>query len=119
MAIGYFRHHNDRLRPLARRRAPAAYGALIVHPPVLVALALAIQPAPVPAELKFACVLAGGVTCSFGLAALATRVRPIDRIFGAGPRPSPGPAEHGSITAGRPVDRVRRPGTGAPTADPR
>jgi glucans biosynthesis protein C len=87
-AIGYFRHHHNHLRPLARRMAPSAYGAFIVHPPVLVGLALAIQLAPVPAELKFVCVLAGGVTCSFGLAALAARFRPIARIIGAGPRPA-------------------------------
>jgi hypothetical protein len=59
------------------------YGAFIVHPPVLVVLALAIQSAPVPAELKFVFVLAGGVAGSFWLAALATRVRPIARIVGA------------------------------------
>ena len=57
-AIAYFRHRHNHLRPPARRMAPAAYGALIVHPPVLVGLALAIQRAPVPAELKFICVLA-------------------------------------------------------------
>jgi glucans biosynthesis protein C len=69
--------------------APAAYGAFIVHPPVLVGLALAVQSAPVPAELKFVSVLAGGVAASFGLAALAARVRPIARIIGAGPRAAP------------------------------
>jgi glucan biosynthesis protein C len=85
-AIAYFREHRNHLRPLARRMAPAAYGAFIVHPPVIVGLALAIQPAPVPAELKFAGVLTAGVACSFGIAALATRIRPIGRIIGAGPR---------------------------------
>ena len=85
-AIAYFRHRHNHLRPLARRMAPAAYGAFIVHPPVIVGLALAIQRAPVPAELKFVCVLAGGVAASFGLAALGTHVRPIARIIGAGPR---------------------------------
>lgn len=65
--------------------APAAYGAFIVHPPVLVGLALAIQSAPIPAELKFVFVLTGGVAGSFGLAALAARVRPLARIIGAGP----------------------------------
>jgi glucan biosynthesis protein C len=84
-AIGYFRHRHNRLRPLARRMAPAAYGAFIVHPPVIVGLALAIQRVPVPAELKFVCVLAGGVAGSFWLAALAARVGPIARIIGAGP----------------------------------
>ncbi len=88
-AIAYFRHHHNHLRPLARRMAPAAYGAFIVHPPVLVGLALAIQRVPVPAELKFICVLAGAVVGSFGLAALAARVRPIARIIGTGPRATP------------------------------
>jgi glucans biosynthesis protein C len=84
-ALAYFRRRHNQLRPLARRMAPAAYGAFIVHPPVLVGLALAIQPAPVPAELKFACVLTAGVACSFCLAALAARVRPIARIIGVAP----------------------------------
>jgi Acyltransferase family len=88
-ALAHFRDRHNRLRPLARRMAPAAYGAFIVHPPVIVGLALAIQRAPVPAELKFMCVLAGGVAASFGLAALAARVRPIARIIGAGPRAAP------------------------------
>jgi ABC-type spermidine/putrescine transport system permease subunit II len=88
-AIGYFRHHHNRLRPLARRMAPAAYGAFLVDPPVIIGLALAIHRPPVPAELKFLCVLTGGVAGSFGLAALAARARPIARITGAGPRAAP------------------------------
>jgi glucans biosynthesis protein C len=84
-AIAYFRRHHNRLRPLARRMAPAAYGAFIVHPLVIVCLALAIQAGPVPAELKFACVLTGGVAGSFMLAALAARARPTARIIGVGP----------------------------------
>jgi hypothetical protein len=89
-AIGYFRHPHNRLRPLARRMAPAAYGAFLAHPPVIVGLALAIHRLPVPAELKFLCVLTGGVAGSFGLAALAARARPIARITGAGPRAAAG-----------------------------
>jgi peptidoglycan/LPS O-acetylase OafA/YrhL len=53
--------------------APQAYGAFIIHPPVLVGLAFALQPLPVPAELKFLAVLVGGVAGSFGLTALARR----------------------------------------------
>jgi glucans biosynthesis protein C len=74
-AIAYFRDHHDHLRPLARRMAPATYGAFLFHPPVIVGLALAIQPVPVPAELKFAFVLTGGVACSFALAAAAAGAR--------------------------------------------
>jgi glucans biosynthesis protein C len=77
-AIGYFRHHHNHLRPLARRMAPAAYGAFIVHPPLIVERALAIHRRPDPAELKLVCVLTGGF-------ALVARVRPIARIIGAGP----------------------------------
>jgi glucan biosynthesis protein C len=70
-AVGHFRKHEARyFRPLVQRMAPAAYGAFIVHPPVLVGLAFAAQPLPVPAELKFVVVLPGGVAGSFGLTAL-------------------------------------------------
>jgi glucan biosynthesis protein C len=73
-AVGHVRDHEaSYFRPLVRRMAPAAYGAFIVHPPVLVGLALAVQPLPVPAELKFATVLSAGVAGSFGLTALARR----------------------------------------------
>jgi len=84
-AIGHFRLRHDNLGPPARAMAPAAYGAFIVHPPVIVGLALAIHELPLPAELKFVLVLSGGVALSFTLSALATRARPIARIIGARP----------------------------------
>jgi glucan biosynthesis protein C len=70
-AVGHFRANQDRyFRPLIRRMAPPAYGAFIIHPPVLVGLTLAVQPVPLPAELKFLAVLAAGVVGSFGLPAV-------------------------------------------------
>jgi hypothetical protein len=73
-AVGHFRAHQERyFRPLVRRMAGPAYGAFIIHPPVLVGLAFAVQPLPVPAELKFITVLLAGVAGSFGLTALARR----------------------------------------------
>ena len=54
--------------------APFAYGAFLVHPPVLVGLALAVQPLPGPAEVKFLLALAGAVAGSFGLGALGRGV---------------------------------------------
>jgi len=72
--------------------APAAYGAFIVHPPVIVGIALAVHRLPGPAELKFVVVLTGGVAASFGLAELAARVPAIARIIGAGPRAAPQPS---------------------------
>jgi hypothetical protein len=73
-AVAHFRRHEERYyRPLVRRMAPAAYGAFIVHPPILVGLAFAVQPLPVPAELKFLVVLPAGVACSFGLTAVVRR----------------------------------------------
>jgi glucans biosynthesis protein C len=88
-AVGHFRRHHCHPRPLARRMAPRAHGAFIVHPLVIVAVALAIQPAPMPAELKFACRLSAGVAGSFALAALAAHLRAIARAHGAGPRVAP------------------------------
>jgi glucans biosynthesis protein C len=86
-AIQWFRQRQNQLRPLARRMAPAAYGAFIAHPPVLVGLALAAQPLPLPAELKFIAVFGAGVAASFGLAALASRAGPVAAVIGFGRRP--------------------------------
>jgi glucans biosynthesis protein C len=91
-AIGYFRQRFNHMRPVARLMAPFAYGAFILHPPVIVALALAIQPLPVPAELKFGAVLAAGVAGSFGLAAFASRLGPVARIIGSRPGATAHPA---------------------------
>jgi acyltransferase-like protein len=84
-AIGYFRRRFNHLRPLPRLMAPSAYGAYILHPPVIVGLALAIQPLPMPAEFKFMALLVAGVAGSFGLAALVSRAGPIARIAGSVP----------------------------------
>ena len=52
------------------RRPPTA--RFIVQPPVL-GLASAVEPMPVPAELKLLAVLIAGVAGSFGVTALARR----------------------------------------------
>ena len=73
-AVAHFRAHQERyFRPLIRSTAPPAYGAFIIHPPVLVGPAFALQPLPLPAELKFLVLLVAGVAGSFGLSALARR----------------------------------------------
>jgi glucan biosynthesis protein C len=74
-AVSHFRRHEARYhRPLVRRMAPSAYGAFVVHPPILVGLAFALAPLPVPAVVKFVLLVAAGVAGSFGLVALARRV---------------------------------------------
>jgi glucans biosynthesis protein C len=76
-AVGHFRANQRRyFRPLIRRMAPPAYGAFIIHPPVLVGLAFAVQPLPVPAELKFLTVLVAGVAASFSVTAVALSAFP-------------------------------------------
>ena len=79
-AVGHFRQHEDRYyRPTIRRMAPPAYGAFIIHPPVLVGLAFALQPLPGPAELKFLALLVAGVAGSFSLTAAVQSVAPFRR----------------------------------------
>jgi glucan biosynthesis protein C len=67
-AVDHARRRRNHVRRVGRRMARATYGAFLVHPPVLVGLALVAHPLPVPAELKFVAVLGGGVAGSFGLA---------------------------------------------------
>jgi glucan biosynthesis protein C len=110
-AIGFFQRRVNHLRPTARLMAPHAYGAYIFHPPVIVGLALAIQPLPVPAEAKFVAVLAAGVAGSFGLAALVGRAGPIARVIGSArwARDEFGRAERSYLT--RPIALGAAPGT--------
>lgn len=84
--IGWSREHWAGQGPLLRELARTAYGAFIIHPPLIVGLALALDQAPIPAEVKFAVVLAGGVAASFGLTALVIRVPVVAAVVGSGPR---------------------------------
>jgi glucans biosynthesis protein C len=86
--IGWFRDHWTRQGALLREMADAAYGAFIIHPPVIVGLALALDAVPVAAELKFILLLAGGVAGSFGITALVLRLPAVARVIGSGPRGS-------------------------------
>jgi Acyltransferase family len=74
-AVAHFRRNEERyFCPLVRRMAPSAYGAFVVHPPVLVGLAFALGALAAPAELKFVLLLATGVAASFSITALGRRV---------------------------------------------
>jgi glucan biosynthesis protein C len=74
-AVSHFRRQEARYdRPLVRRMAPSAYGAFVVHPPILVGLAFALGAVPLPPMLKFSLLVGAGVAGSFGLVALGRRV---------------------------------------------
>jgi glucan biosynthesis protein C len=85
--IGWFRENWTRQGPLLREMAGAAYGAFIIHPPVIVGLALGLQSVPVPPELKFVLLLAGGIAGSFGITWLILRIPAVGAVIGSGPRP--------------------------------
>jgi glucans biosynthesis protein C len=101
--VGWFREHWTGQGPLLKRMSDAAYGAFIIHPPVIVGLAL--HRVAIPAELKFALVLAGGVAASFGLIALVLSSGVVRRVIGSGPRPSSARSPKAPLAA-RPVARV-------------
>jgi surface polysaccharide O-acyltransferase-like enzyme len=97
--IGWFREHWTRQGPLLREMAAAAYGAFIIHPPVIVGLALALHQIGIPAELKFLLLLAGGVAGSFGITALVMRIPAVARVIGSGPRPKTDRRPEPALTA--------------------
>jgi glucan biosynthesis protein C len=102
--IGWFHEHWTRQGPLLREMATGAYGAFIIHPPVIVGLALALHQVGIPAELKFVLLLAGGVAGSFGVTALVMRIPPVARVIGSGPRPPIGRRPEPGLTA-QPIAR--------------
>jgi hypothetical protein len=79
--LGFAQRHAGPLGRLGHALARSAYGAFLVQGPVLIALALALRPLAVPAEVKALAVAAAGVAGSFGLAwLLVTRTR-LSRIL--------------------------------------
>ena len=114
--IGWFRMHCSRQGRLLRRMTPSAYGAFVIHPPVVVGLALALHRVAIPAELKFALALAGAVAGSFAITALAMRIPAVGRIIGSAPRthlrprpPSPAAPPGSSTAASSPARASSRP----------
>ena len=75
-AVSHFRRHEARYhRPLVRRMAPSAYGAFVVHPPILRRAGIRAGAAPAPGRWSSSrCWSATGVAGSFGLVALGRRV---------------------------------------------
>jgi hypothetical protein len=67
--------------PTWQRWSARAYGAFIVHAPVIVALALLLQPWGAPPLLKFALVATAGTAVSFGLAGLLLRLPGARRVL--------------------------------------
>jgi Acyltransferase family len=81
--LGAAQHHLDRpLRGAGPTVARSVYGAFLLQGLVLIALAVALRPLPLPAEVKALIVAAGGVTGSFTLAwFLVSRVPGVRRIL--------------------------------------
>lgn len=79
--IGWFRRRADRQGPLLARAARGSYAAYLVHPPVLVLLALALRPLALPPEVSFVGVAALGLAASFAAGYLLTRVPVVDRVL--------------------------------------
>ncbi len=102
--IWLFKHHFDHQGALGRRLAPAAYGAFLLHPPVIVGLALAIQHLAIPVGLKLTVVLSAGICASFGLGIVATRVRAARLCY-------PGRAEASARTGRHLIPREGGPGS--------
>ena len=71
----------NRPSPTWQRWSERAYGAFIVHAPVIVALAVLLQPWDAPAMLKFALVATAGTGLSFGIAGLLLRLPGARRVL--------------------------------------
>lgn len=75
------RAHWDRPSPTWQRWGERAYGAFIVHAPVIVALALLLQPWAAPPLLKFVLVATAGTGLSFGIAGVLLRLPGARRVL--------------------------------------
>jgi peptidoglycan/LPS O-acetylase OafA/YrhL len=67
--------------PTSNALIRSAYGAYLLQTPVLVGLALAVRPVPLPTTAKLLIVLPAAIAGSFGLALLVLRIRPVARVI--------------------------------------
>jgi glucans biosynthesis protein C len=79
--IDLFQRRRNRQHRLGRELGRDAYAAFLIHQLVLVGLVLASRHLPGPPELKFAAVALAGVTISFTLGALLTRLPGLTRVI--------------------------------------
>ncbi|HEX8645780.1 MAG TPA: acyltransferase, partial [Thermoleophilaceae bacterium] len=73
--LGSFRRRLATQGPRMRWMASGAYPAFVLHPPILVGLALALDPLGVPAEAKLAAVMASGIALAFAVGRALTKLR--------------------------------------------
>jgi len=75
-------HRWNRSSPVSRALGRSAFAAFVVHPVLLIALALALRPLPAGSGVKATLVVVGGVTLSFGLGhLLVSRVPAVARVL--------------------------------------
>ncbi len=79
--LGWFRTRWTRHGPLARALGRSSYAAYMLHPLVIVLVAVAFRPLAAAAEVKFVLVAALGVAASFYGAWLLTRSRLLARVL--------------------------------------
>lgn len=80
MMLWFFNTRRARGNRPAALLARSAYGAYIVHPPVLVGLSVAAQSWTAPALMKFAVIGAGACVASFAAAALLVALPGVRRV---------------------------------------
>jgi len=75
-------HRWNRSSSVSRALGRSSFAAFVVHPVVLIALALVIRPLPAGSDVKATLVVVGGVTLSFGLGhLLLSRVPAVARVL--------------------------------------
>ena len=79
--LAWFRIRWTQRGPVARAAGRASYAAYVLHPLVIVLLAVALRVVAAAGEIKFVVVGGLGVIASFALGWLLTRVRPLARIL--------------------------------------
>ena len=79
--VGWFQRRWVYEGGLARALSRGSYGAYVLHPAVIVLLAVSVRWLDVPVELKLVVVGASGIAVSFAAACALTRIRPLRRIL--------------------------------------
>ncbi len=77
--VTLYRDHFNRQGPVARFLTRNAFGVYLFHPPILIAITLALQGWPAESLVKFALASAAAVVASFGFVGFVARRTPLIR----------------------------------------
>jgi Acyltransferase family len=97
--LAWFQRHGNWDGGWARKISPRAFGAFLIHTPLIVAVAIAMHTWPIPVAVKYCLLAVVGIAGSYGIAILWHEFMASRKAALRKPRPRPSLAEPAAVEA--------------------